>query len=86
MNSDMIWQIVRYLLVAGGSWLTTKGYVDDASVQSTVGALGTLFGVAWGLYVKWNTRAVPAVTAARSDVPVVSAATGTTIPGSQSTK
>lgn len=85
MNSDTIWQIIRYALVAGGGWLSSKGYVDDSSVQTIIGALGSVFGVAWGLYVKWNTKAVPAQTAARVDVPVVSGATGSTIPGAQST-
>jgi len=85
MNSDIIWQIIRYGLVALGSWLGTKGYVDNETWAQIVGGFGTLFGAGWGLYVKWNTKAVPAVTAARSDVPVVSGATGATIPGSQST-
>jgi hypothetical protein len=77
MTSDSVWQVVRYLLIAAGSFATGKGWVTSDQVTSIIGALGTLFTVAWGLYVKFGTRATTAVTAARIDVPVVSAATGT---------
>jgi hypothetical protein len=50
--------------------------VTSDQVTSIIGAIGTLFTVAWGLYVKAGTRAVPSVAAARPDVPTVSAATG----------
>ena len=76
MNQDTIWQILRYGLIAGGSFFVGKGYVTSADVTTVVGAVGAIFPVAWGIYVKANTRAVPAATAARSDVPTVSAATG----------
>ena len=36
--------------------------------------------VAWGNYVKFRTKAVPIATAARIDVPTVSAATGAVEP------
>lgn len=77
MNSDTIWQIIRYLLIAAGGWASGKGYVSADQVTSIIGALGALFGVAWGLFVKSGTVAVPAATGARSDVPTVSGATGT---------
>lgn len=76
MTSDSVWQVVRYLLIAAGSFATGKGWVTSDQVTSIIGALGTLFTVAWGLYVKFGTRATPAETAARNNVPVVSAATG----------
>jgi hypothetical protein len=76
MTSDSVWQVVRYLLIAAGSFATGKGWVTSDQVTSVIGAIGTLFTVAWGLYVKAGTRAVPSVTAARPDVPTVSAATG----------
>jgi hypothetical protein len=75
MTSDSVWQVVRYLLIAAGSFATGKGWVTSDQVTS-IGAIGTLFTVAWGLYVKAGTRAVPSVAAARPDVPTVSAATG----------
>lgn len=73
MNSDIIWQIIRYILIAAGSFATGKGWVDADSVTQII---GTLFTVAWGLFVKTGTKAVPLATAARADVPTVSAATG----------
>jgi hypothetical protein len=76
MTSDSVWQVVRYLLIAAGSFATGKGWITSDQVTSVIGAIGTLFTVAWGLYVKAGTRAVPSVTAARPDVPTVSAATG----------
>ena len=78
MNSDTIWQIVRYILIAAGSFATGKGWVTADQVTAIVGALGTLFTVAWGLFVKSGTATVSANTAARADVQTVSAATGAT--------
>jgi hypothetical protein len=77
MNSDIIWQIVRYLLIAGGSFATGKGWVTADQVTSIIGAIGTLFAVGWGLFVKAGTATVPTATGARPDVPTVSGATGT---------
>lgn len=76
MTSDTIWQIVRYILIAAGSFATGKGWVTADQVTAIVGALGTLFTVAWGLFVKSGTATVSAAVAARPDVPTVSAATG----------
>ncbi|MBS0528511.1 MAG: hypothetical protein JSS22_03850 [Proteobacteria bacterium] len=76
MNQDTIWQIIRYALIAAGSFVVGKGYITSDQVTTIIGAVGAVFPIAWGLYVKANTKAVPASTAARSDVPTVSAATG----------
>lgn len=84
---DTIWQTVRYVLIGLGSFLAGKGKIDPAQVpimadqiiQLGSGAVA-LGAAAWGFYVKWNTKAVPAATAARPDVPTISAATGTVQP------
>lgn len=76
MTSDSVWQVVRYLLIAAGSFATGKGWVTSDQVTGIIGAFGTLFTVAWGIYVKFGTRATTADTAARPDVPTISAATG----------
>jgi hypothetical protein len=76
MTSDSVWQIARYLLIAAGSFATGKGWVTADQVTGIIGAIGTLFTVAWGLYVKADTRTVRSAIAARSDVPTVSGATG----------
>jgi len=76
MSSDMIWQIIRYILIAAGSFATGKGWVTADQVTSIVGALGTLFAVGWGLFVKSGTTAVPSDVAANPSIPTVSGATG----------
>ena len=78
MTSDSVWQVVRYLLIAIGSFATGKGWVTSDQVTAMIGALGTLFTVAWGLYVKFGTKATTASAASSPAVPVVSPATGKT--------
>lgn len=82
MKWDTIWQILRYLLIAGGGFLTGKGYITAENVETIVGAIGAIGTVVWGLYVKSGTSAVPDAVAQRADVPTVSAATGTVVEGS----
>lgn len=76
MKWDTVWQIARYILIAGGSFATGKGWVTADQVTTLVGAVGSIGAVLWGLFVKSGTTAVPDATAARSDVPTVSGATG----------
>jgi hypothetical protein len=81
MKWDTVWQILRYILIAGGGFLTGKGYLSADQVTSIIGAIGSIGAVLWGLFVKSGTTAVPDATAARSDVPTVSNATGAVITG-----
>ncbi len=81
--NDQFWQTVRYVLIGGGGFLAGRGKIDPAQVAPiadqiiTIGSGAvSLAAAAWGLYVKWQTATVPAATAARPDVPVVSSATG----------
>ncbi len=76
MTSDTIWQIVRYALLALGGFLTNRGIITSDELTAIIGALGTLFTAAWGIYVKYGTRATTADVASRNDVPTVSSATG----------
>lgn len=80
MTWDSVWQIARYLLIAGFSFLTGKGYITAENAESVIGAIGTIGAIVWGIWVKWNTSTVTSATAERVDVPTVSAATGTTKP------
>lgn len=57
MNADSIWQIVRYILIAIGGYFTSKGVVDESTVTSIVGALGTIFVAIWGLVARSKTSA-----------------------------
>lgn len=86
--NDQLWITLRYVLIGGGSYLAGRGKIPVADVPLYAdGILQILSGgtalatVAWGLYVRYNTRAVPIATAERRDVPTVSAATGATQPG-----
>jgi hypothetical protein len=86
--SDQTWAAIRYALIAVGSFLAGKGYVTMDQVNTVIenlpaiiGGITTLVTAIWGLYVKWNTRAVPAITAARRDVPTINPATGSVEPG-----
>lgn len=76
MNADTIWQLIRYALIAVGSWITSKGYLSGENWETIIGAIGMLFPIIWGLFVKSGTKAVPEAVAARADVPTVSGATG----------
>ncbi len=76
MTSDTIWQIIRYALLALGGFIINKGLITSDQLTAIIGALGTLFTAAWGIYVKYGTRATTVDTALRNDVPTVSSATG----------
>jgi hypothetical protein len=76
MKWDSFWQILRYLLIAGGGYLTAKGKVTAGDVEAIVGAVGTVGAIVWGLYVKAGTQAVPDAVANKPSIPTVSAATG----------
>lgn len=75
-NMDLVWQLLRYGLIAGGTTLVTKGFLTEEQMQAAVGAAVALGTVGWGVFVKSGTKAVPAHVAARPEVPTVSAATG----------
>lgn len=90
--SDSGWVILRAILMAGGGFFAGKGYVSMQEVLSFVDSLQTVIpsliatgGALWAVWVRWNTRAVPMKTAARADVPTVSAVTGMVEPGSKNT-
>jgi hypothetical protein len=82
MSQDTIWQIIRYVLIAAGSFFAGKGWVTEDQWLAIVSALGGVFAVLWGLYVKWNTLTVPADvpgnarTITGTKVPTVSPLTG----------
>ena len=81
MTSDAVWLVIRYLLLAGGAVLVSHGVTTGDEVNTVVGALGTVFTFCWGVYVHWNTKAVPVETAARPDVPTINPVTGVQQPG-----
>ncbi|TXH09510.1 MAG: hypothetical protein E6R03_16660 [Hyphomicrobiaceae bacterium] len=72
---DAIAQILRYVLIAVGSYLAGKGVSPELWIQIT-GIVMAIASAVWGLYVKTGTKAVPVEVAGRRDVPTVSAVTG----------
>ncbi len=76
MNFDSVWQILRYVLIFAGSFAAGKGWASSDDTTALVGAICTAVPIIWGIYVKAGTTAVPDATAARPDVPTVSAITG----------
>jgi hypothetical protein len=70
--------MLRYVLLLAFGPLVTKGYLTSDQVTTVLGALGALFTVGWGLYVKFGTKATTAEHADKITTPVVSPATGKT--------
>lgn len=52
MNSEQITTFVRQILLALGSGLVTKGYVDSATLTAIVGGVIAVGTAVWGLYVR----------------------------------
>lgn len=52
MNAEMIWGIVRTILAAGMGWAAAKGFVDEQTGATIVGAIGTLFIAGWSIWSK----------------------------------
>ena len=52
MTAEQIWGIVRTILAAGGGYIVAKGWVDNATIQSVIGALGTIFIAVWSVWAK----------------------------------
>ncbi len=78
MTSDTIWQLIRYALLAIGGFFVNKGTISNDQLMTIIAGLGTIFTAAWGIYVKFGTKATTAAAAAKPSVPTVSAATGKT--------
>ncbi len=52
MNADQVWGVIRTILAAIGGWVAAKGYVDDATIQAVLGAVGTIFIAVWSVVAK----------------------------------
>ncbi|MGP1665725.1 MAG: Pam3-gp28 family putative phage holin, partial [Rhodanobacter sp.] len=46
---------IRSILIAVGSMLAAKGYIDDGTVQSMIGAVMVIIPVLWGVLDKYQT-------------------------------
>lgn len=56
MNLQMVLGFVRHILTAAGGVLIAQGYTDPAGLQSIVGGICTVVGVAWSMYQKKATK------------------------------
>ena len=80
---DVYVGLIRQVLVGVGTPVMAKYGIDAATTGGLVDALFALGGaavtfgsMAWMVWTKAGTRAVPIVTAERKDVPTVNAVTG----------
>lgn len=77
-SMDTAWMVIRYLLIAGFSFLASRGYMTEEQGQTIVGAVGTIIPILWGIFVKSGTVPVKASIVERQHLPHVSSATGST--------
>lgn len=47
MSAEQIWGIVRTILAAVAGWAAAKGYIDNETAMTIVGAIGTIFVAMW---------------------------------------
>lgn len=59
MDGAQIWGIIRTILAAFSGFVVAKGWVDDATFQSLLGAFGTIFVAIWSVIAK-KTPTTPA--------------------------
>jgi hypothetical protein len=76
MNADTVFQLIRYVLIAAGGYITGKGWANEVQWEALIGFVAIILPAAWGLYVKWRTSPVEDKIIVRQDLPTVSSATG----------
>lgn len=52
MNYEMVSGVLRHVLTVVGGYFAAKGAFDPGAVETVVGALMTLVGFGWSIYVK----------------------------------
>lgn len=52
MTKEMAWGVVRAILAAGGGYLVARGMIDTGTLETVLGALGTLFVAGWSVWSK----------------------------------
>lgn len=55
MNVESILGFVRHVLTFGGGFLVSAGAMDAATLETAVGAIITLAGIAWSVFAKRKT-------------------------------
>lgn len=80
MNSDTIWQILRYIMLMVGGYFVHKGTFTEDTLSTIVGVALDAFTFIWGVYVKLGTKATTIAHADRNSTPTASGLTGTVTP------
>lgn len=86
--NDLVWQNIRYLLIAAGAALAAKycnGCIGTPIIEQAVGVIIAFGTILWGNYVKKGTKAVPEDVAASPSIPTVNPATGAVESGTKFT-
>ena len=52
MNKDQVLGIIRHVLTAVGSILVIKGYTDEVTTTTAIGAIITAVGAIWSIVDK----------------------------------
>lgn len=52
MNWEMVGGLIRHVLTFGGGFLVTNGVLEAAQLETVIGAVIALGGVAWSLWHK----------------------------------
>jgi hypothetical protein len=52
MSKDVILSVVRHVLTGAGALISSNGLATSGEVETGVGALVTLIGIAWAIYDK----------------------------------
>jgi hypothetical protein len=52
MNAEMLGGIVRHGLTAVGGYFVATGALDTETMETAIGAIVTLVGVAWSIWAK----------------------------------
>jgi hypothetical protein len=52
MTKEMIWGVIRAILAAGGGYFVAKGMIDSGTLETVLGAIGTIFVAGWSIWVK----------------------------------
>ena len=80
-SKQAILSAVRSILIAIGSVLGAKGYMDDATVQGMIGAVMVVLPILWGVWEKYQSErktAAREVVAVNAGIKVADATEGPT--------
>lgn len=52
MNAEIVGGIVRHALTSIGGYFVATGALDAGTMETAIGALVTLVGIAWSIWIK----------------------------------